>query len=85
MNPRDADIDKRILFETTGRRLKHTDFADESQSEGDLEVILDDIIGYRNSSGPLERNTGEPDQNAQAMVTSLNQSAMTALIEQSTE
>ena len=37
------------MFETTGRRLHADDFIDESQSEGDEDVILDDILGYNDS------------------------------------
>ena len=46
IEPRQSHIDKRILFETTGRRLNEADYQDESQSEGDVDVILDDMLGY---------------------------------------
>ena len=46
IEPRESHIDKRILSETTGRRLNEADYQDESQSEGDVDVILDDMLGY---------------------------------------
>ena len=46
INPTEDSIDKRILFNLTGRRLNENDYQDESQSEGDIDVILDDLMGY---------------------------------------
>ena len=44
--PEIDDFDKRILFEMTGRKLDRDDYNDESSSEGDYVVLLEELKGY---------------------------------------
>ena len=44
--PSQNDIDKRILFEMTGVKLDSNDYEDESSFEGDLSVLVSNLIGY---------------------------------------
>jgi len=56
--PEINDHDKRILFEMTGRKLDRDDYKDESSSEGDYVVLLEELEGYE--EGKRQRYQDEP-------------------------
>ena len=50
-DPEGDQVDKRILYEWTGIKLKNSDYDDDTsvEEEGDISVFIDNLIGYSDS------------------------------------